>query len=121
MDNGDRKHMIARIWSAQTTPAHAPAYATHLQHHVLPELRGLEGYAGALLLQRDAPEGVEVLVITWWRSLAAIRGFAGANLERAVVADEAKALLKQYDRRVRHYEVVLEDTPGSPNSAGGSH
>ncbi len=111
MDNSDRQHMIARIWSAQTTSAQAPAYAAHLQHHVLPELRGLDGYAGALLLQRDAPEGVEVFVITWWRSLAAIQGFAGADLERAVVADEAKVLLKQFDRRVRHYEVVVEDTP----------
>ena len=116
MDDGDREDMIARIWSAQTTPAHAPAYATHLQHHVLPELRGLDGYAGTVLLQRAAPQGVEVLVITWWRSLAAIRAFAGADLERAVVADEARAVLKKFDRRVRHYEVVVEDTPGSPQS-----
>jgi heme-degrading monooxygenase HmoA len=78
---------------------------------VLPELRGLNGYAGALLLQRDAPEAVEVLVITWWRSLAAIRDFAGTDLERAVVADEARAVLTQFDQRVRHYEVVVEDTP----------
>ncbi len=117
MDSSDRRHLIARIWSAQTTSAHAPAYAAHLQRHVLPELKGLEGYARALLLQRDVPEGVEILVITWWRSLAAIRGFAGADLERAVVSDEARAVLKKFDRRVRHYEVVVEDTPHSPNSA----
>ncbi len=113
MDNGNREHMIARIWSAQTTSAQAAAYAAHLRHRVLSELRGLDGYAGAVLLQRDAAEGVELLVITWWRSLAAIRGFAGADLERAVVADEARAVLKQFDRRARHYEVVVEDTPGS--------
>ena len=111
MDSSDREHMIARIWSAKTTPAQAPAYAAHLQHQVLPELRGLDGYAGAELLQRGAPESVEILVITWWRSLEAIRDFAGADLERAVVADEAKAVLTQFDRRVRHYEVVVEDTP----------
>lgn len=111
MDCSDREHMIARTWSAQTTRAHAPAYATHLRHHVLPELRGLKGYAGAVLLQRDAAEGVEILVITWWRSLAAIRGFAGADLERAVVADEARAVLTQFDQRVRHFEVVVQDAP----------
>jgi len=103
--------MIARIWSAQTTPAQAPAYAAHLQRNVLPELRRLDGYAGALLLRRDAPEGVQVLVITWWRSLEAIRRFAGADLERAVVADEARAVLTHFDRRVQHYEVVVEDSP----------
>lgn len=111
MDNSDREHMIARIWSAQTTPAQAPAYAAHLRAHVLPELRGLDGYAGAMLLQHSTAKGVEILVITWWRSLAAIRGFAGADLERAVVADEARAVLTQFDQRVRHYDVVVDDAP----------
>jgi heme-degrading monooxygenase HmoA len=111
VDNSDREHMIARIWSAHTTPAQAPVYAAHLQHHVLPELRGLDGYAGAVLLQREVAQSVEILVITWWRSLAAIRGFAGTDLDRAVVADEARAVLTQFDRRVRHYEVVVQDTP----------
>lgn len=111
MDNSGWEHMIARIWSAQTTPARAPAYTAHLRAHVLPELKGHDGYAGAVLLQRDASKGVEILVITWWRSLAAIRGFAGTDLERAVVADEARAVLTQFDQGVRHYEVVVEDTP----------
>ena len=103
--------MIARIWRSQTTRAQAPAYAAHLRDHVLPELKGLDGYAGAVLLQRDSAQGVEILVLTWWQSLAAIRGFAGRDLERAVVADSARAMLTQFDRRVRHYEVVVEDTP----------
>jgi heme-degrading monooxygenase HmoA len=87
---------------------------------VLPELVALEGYAGAMLLQRVIPEAVEVVVITWWRSLAAIRSFAGADLERAVVAEEAAGLLTRFDRRVRHYEVVVEDTAGSAEAAGGA-
>ena len=117
MDDSDREHMIARIWSAQTTPAQAPAYAAHLRDRVLPELRDLDGYASAVMLQHNGAKGVEILVITWWRSLAAIRGFAGTDLERAVVANEARALLTRFDRRVRHYEVVVEDTPTN-RSAG---
>jgi heme-degrading monooxygenase HmoA len=103
--------MIARVWSARTTPAQAPAYAEHLRGQVLPALRTLDGYAGALLLERPTPEGVEITVLTFWRSLDAIRGFAGADLEGAVVAEEAAALLTEFDRRVRHYEVVVEDQP----------
>lgn len=101
--------MIARIWSAQTTPAKAPAYAEHLRGQVLPALKGVAGYAGALLFERAASEGVEIVVMTFWRSLDSIRGFAGADLEEAVVADEAAALLTQFDRRVRHYTLVLRD------------
>lgn len=58
------------------------------------------------------PDTVEILVITWWRSLDAIRGFAGTDLEDAVVAEEAASLLTRFDRRVRHYQLVVkDDTP----------
>jgi len=101
--------MIARFWSAQTKPAQAPAYASHLKSHVLPTLRKLDGYSGAMLLERPAADEVEIIVITFWRSVDSIRGFAGDDAETAVVADEAVSLLTQFDRRARHYEVVVTD------------
>jgi len=101
--------VIARFWSAQTTRAHAPAYAEHLRTEVLPTVQGVDGYAGAMLLEREVADGVEIVVVTWWRSLDAIRGFAGADLEEAVVADEAAALLTAFDPRVRHYNLVVND------------
>ena len=101
--------MIARVWSARTTGALAPAYVEHLRTRVLPAVRAVDGYGGALVLERAAPEAVEILVLTFWRSLDAIRGFAGPDLEGAVVAEEAVALLTQFDRRVRHYEIAVQD------------
>jgi len=102
--------VIARGWTARTTKDRAPTYAEHLKERVLPAVRDVEGYAGAMLMQRDdAPDAVEVVVITFWQSLDAIRGFAGTDVESAVVNDEAKSLLTDYDRRVRHYELVLRD------------
>jgi heme-degrading monooxygenase HmoA len=67
-----------------------------------------------MLLERDLSEGVEVIVITFWQSLESIRGFAGADLERAVVSNEAAAILSRFDDRVRHYELVLKD--GQPRT-----
>lgn len=101
--------MFARVWSAQTTALQAPAYADHLRTHVLPALKRVDGYAGAMLLERTVSDAIEIIVLTWWQSLDAIRGFAGSDLEVAVVADEAAALLTWFDRRVRHYEVVVKD------------
>ncbi len=101
--------MIARFWSAQATPAQAPAYADHLRSQVLPVLRKVDGYSGATLLQRPASDSVEIIVITFWQSVDSIRGFAGDDPERAVVADEAASLLTRFDRRARHYEVVATD------------
>jgi heme-degrading monooxygenase HmoA len=111
--------VIARIWTARTTRAQAAAYAEYLQTHVFVSLRGIDGYEYALLLQRpstplragDSNEEVELQVITFWQSLDAIRAFAGTDVEAAVVTPDAAALLTGYDRRARHFAVVLRDGP----------
>jgi heme-degrading monooxygenase HmoA len=99
--------VIARFWSARTTPAQAPTYIEHLKAKVLPVLQKVDGYAGATLLKREEAGAVEIIVITQWNSLEAIRGFAGDDLEEAVVADEAAALLTWFDSRVKHYDIVI--------------
>lgn len=100
--------MIARFWSAQTTRDQAPAYADHLRKQVLPTVREVDGYTGAMLLEREVGGGIELIVITLWQSLDAIRGFAGADLEEAVVSNEIVSLFSQFDRRVRHYELIMK-------------
>jgi heme-degrading monooxygenase HmoA len=78
--------MIARVWLARATPALAPAYVEHFKAHVLPTVCEVDGYAGATLVQREASGRIEIVVTTWWRSLDAIRAFAGDDQEAAVVA-----------------------------------
>jgi hypothetical protein len=41
----------------------------------------------------------------WFDSLEAVRAFAGANYETAVVPPAARALLQRFDARSAHYEV----------------
>jgi heme-degrading monooxygenase HmoA len=101
--------MIARVWSGQTTPSGAAAYVEHLRTQVFPTLKKVAGYRGAMLLERAVSGAVEVVVITFWQSVESLRSFAGDDLERAVVADEAAALLTQFDRQVRHYTVSATD------------
>jgi len=95
--------MIARLWRGLAgTPAGADAYQQHVTGKVLPALRGIEGHRGARVLRREQ----EFIVVTFWESMDAIRKFAGADPEQAVVEPEARAVLVEYDERVRHYEVV---------------
>jgi heme-degrading monooxygenase HmoA len=101
--------MIARLWSARTTTSLSTKYMEHFWQSVTPSLRQLPGYVAASVLIRSQGESVEILVTTVWDSYRAIEGFAGANRETAVVAPEAAALLTDYDRRVRHYEVAQVD------------
>lgn len=98
---------IARHWSARATEEQLPKYLEHFSKNVLPELQRVPGYLGASVFVRRGANEAEVFVQTTWRSLEAIRGFAGADLEAAVIAPEAAALLKDYDRRVRHYELAI--------------
>src|ERR1700737_142506 len=103
--------MIARLWLAQTTPALSDAYLHHFEQAVQPELQRVDGFLGATVCTRPVRDAVEILVTTYWASFAAIDAFAGADREAAVVAAEAAALLTDFDKRVRHYEVAHPEFP----------
>jgi heme-degrading monooxygenase HmoA len=68
------------------------------------------------VLVRSHGDAVEILVTTVWQSLQAIDAFAGSDRETAVVASEAAALLTDYDRRVRHFEVAQMDGISFPQA-----
>ena len=104
--------MIIRVWTALTTAANQHKYYEHFRAHVLPALQRLDGYDGATLNSHPGEEGSELLVITRWRSVEAVRAFAGPDFEQAVVADEAARVLTSWDRRVKHFEIILDDNAG---------
>ena len=101
--------MIARRWSARATRDNAAHYRRYFRETLTPHLRELTGYRGATLLERNVADTVEIQVITWWESMAAIRAFAGDDLSTAVVTEEARALLVHSDAHVDHVEVTFDD------------
>jgi heme-degrading monooxygenase HmoA len=103
--------MITRAWWGKTPFDKANDYIRHLEGKVLPELRKIDGHKGAYILRRDLHDGVEFAVLTLWESMEAIRQFAGEDPERAVVTPEAKALLREFDSKVKHYEIVSGPDP----------
>ncbi len=102
---------ILRRWSGRTTESELPKYLEYFSKNVLPELRRVPGYLGAAVSLRRLESEVEIFVETTWRSLESIRNFAGPDLEAAVVAAEAAALLASFDRRVTHSKIALSDRP----------
>ena len=100
---------ILRHWSARASKAQLPKYLEYFSKRVLRELRCVAGFLGATVSTRHTGNEAEIFVETSWRSLDAIRAFAGPDLEAAVVAPEAAALLTDYDRRVRHFEIAISD------------
>jgi heme-degrading monooxygenase HmoA len=104
--------MVARVWKAALPPARVPDYQRHFAERVAPVLASTPGYRGSEILVRRDVEPAELVVLTWWSSLDAIRGFAGADVRRAVVDPEARTMLARSEDTVTHYDVVIEHRVG---------
>jgi heme-degrading monooxygenase HmoA len=98
--------MIARSWSAEAIPENADKYIRHFREKVLPVVTSIEGHRGAYVLKRSRGDSVEIVIITLWESMNAVRKFAGDEPDVAVVTDEARAILSRFDEQVAHYDVV---------------
>lgn len=98
--------MISRKWRGLARHNRAQDYVHHLRTQTFPAMKKLPGFVDGSILSRRLEEGVEFLVVTRWASLDAITRFAGADAETAVVPDEAAAMMIDYDRRARHFEVI---------------
>ena len=101
--------MIVRVWRGRAAKGRPDDYKRHFEGAVQPQLRGLDGFLGAMLVRREAGDDLEIMVITRWASLEAIKRFAGETYERAVVEPGAVAALESFDETVTHYEVIAEE------------
>ena len=99
--------MIVRMWRGQAKAANADAYERFVTTKVFAELPAIAGHRGAYLLKRPIENGneVEFIAVTLWESLAAIRGFAGDDIDRAVIEPDAR-VLSSFDDVVRHFELA---------------
>jgi heme-degrading monooxygenase HmoA len=66
-----------RGWAPQAT---ADDYQRHYESEVSGHLRSVDGFRGARLLRLDDGHEVMFTSITFFTSLAAVRGFAGGRL-----------------------------------------
>jgi heme-degrading monooxygenase HmoA len=99
--------MISRHWRGLAKSPHADAYVQHLRSETFPELSKIPGFINASILRRNVQQGVEFLVVTTWESTDAIERFAGRDSELAVVPEKVQEMMIEYDRRTRHYKVLV--------------
>ena len=86
--------MIQRIWHGWTSPEGAGPYERLLRTEIFEGIknRNIQGFRGINLLRRDLKNEVEFVTIMSFDSLEAVRVFAGADYEAAVVPPAARAL-----------------------------
>lgn len=100
--------MIKRIWHGWTTPENADAYETLLRQEVsvgieamkIPGLRRFE------MMRRPAADEVEFVTIMEFDDIKAVKTFVGEEYEKCYVPAAARAVLKRFDERSAHYELL---------------
>jgi hypothetical protein len=107
----EQDSIIVRTWSATATRAGADNYHRYFAGTLLPQLRGLSGFAGGYLLGRelDAELGtIEVTAHTFWQSLSSIHSFAGEDITTSIVEPEAQEFLLDFDATATHRDLWVD-------------
>src|SRR5262245_45472642 len=99
--------MIIRFWRGWTTRANADRYEAVLRDEVFPSIfaKRIAGFEGIQLMRREVGDEVEFMTAMRFRSLDAVRAFAGADYEAAYVVPNAHAVLSRYEKRAAHFEL----------------
>jgi heme-degrading monooxygenase HmoA len=100
--------MIARIWSGTVQTTDAEEYADYIRETGFAEYGRTLGNRGAWLLRRDdrGDGTTEFITLSMWDGVAAIRAFAGEDIDAAVLYPEDERYLVDGGAHIRHYEVA---------------
>ena len=103
--------MIARTWRGAVATDRADDYVAYLDGTGMREYAETEGNLGAHLLRRDLGSGrTEIVTLSFWESMEAVRRFAGDDPDRAVFYPEDDDYLLEADKTVAHFEVPWSTT-----------
>src|SRR3954471_9146521 len=100
--------MICRLWRGRASPENADAYERIVRGEVIPaiEARHIPGFRHIDLMRRELGDEVEFQTLMWFDNLDAIKAFMGENYSVSHVPAAARAVLKRFDERAAHYEVI---------------
>ena len=96
---------ILREWRAEIRRATSTAYVEYVRATGIAEYRRTPGNLGAVVAVRDIDETrSEIVTLSWWTSLDAIRAFAGEPPDRARYFPEDPRYLLTRPDYARHYQ-----------------
>lgn len=102
--------MIIRTWRAIAANQNVvDTYGAHLERNTFREMRTLDGHIGASMSARQLGDKFEILFMSYWRDMDAVRQFAhGEDIHRAVVKESTQKLLDSFDPTVEYFEVQVK-------------
>jgi heme-degrading monooxygenase HmoA len=100
--------MIARVWHGTTSKENKTAYLKYLRSTGMGAFKEAKGNVGAYILVRDSEELTEYLIVTFWESMTAVKGFAGADFDKTVYLPKDSYFLSSSEATVTHFEVAAK-------------
>jgi len=97
--------MIARIWRGRVRANDLARYARYIAGTGISDYKTTPGNCGAFFLSHVNGDVAEVITLSFWESLDAIRLFAGDDVTRARYYPRDERYLLDFPERVEHYEV----------------
>lgn len=105
-------HGILRKWRGRIRTAEAEAYLTYVMETGGDDYDKTPGNLGYQILLRDLGDGTsEITTLSWWRSMDAVRAFAGAEPEIARYYPEDDRFLLERPKYVEHHTVMKGRIP----------
>jgi heme-degrading monooxygenase HmoA len=98
-----------RTWRGAVRPGDLDRYLGHQDRTGIREYRDTPGNRGVLVLTRDTGDAVEVVTVSFWDDMDAVRRFAGDDPDRARFYPGDDDLLVQKDLHVTHQTVHSAD------------
>ena len=98
--------MIARRWHGRVPADTADQYVRLMREIALPDYASTAGNRGAWCLHRRNGDIVDIEMFTLWEDEAAIRRFAGEDMEAAKYYDFDAHFLLELELKVLHFEAI---------------
>jgi hypothetical protein len=99
---------IGRVWHGWTTHANADAFETYIRNEEWPAIfaRNIKGLREIECLRLIRPGHTEFKTVMRFDSMEGVQEFAGPDFTKAVLAPRAIELLRRYDARAEHFQIV---------------
>jgi heme-degrading monooxygenase HmoA len=97
--------MVARIWHGRTPAGKADEYRQYLFDAGVKKIATIPGNQGVQMMMNKEADEAEFMVVSYWDSIDAIKGYAGAEYTRVHDLPRDKEFLIDMETRVRHFEL----------------
>lgn len=97
--------MVARVWHGRTPLDKADEYRQYLFDVGVKKIATLPGNRGVQMMVAKTADQGEFMVISYWDSVDAIKGYAGANYTKVHDLPRDKDFLIDKESLVRHFDL----------------